>query len=83
MRWRGRRQSSNIEDKRGMRAPRMARLGAGGGGIVRLLPLVFRVLGFKGTLVAVALVVGYGYFSGDLERFLGGGGFETSHPGRV
>ena len=81
MRWRGRRQSSNIEDKRGMRAPRMARLGAGGGGIVRLLPLVFRVLGFKGTLVAVALVVGYGYFSGDLERFLGDGGFETSQTG--
>ena len=81
MRWRGRRQSSNIEDKRGMRAPRMARLGAGGGGIVRLLPLVFRVLGFKGTLVAVVLVVGYGYFSGDLERFLGGGEFETSQTG--
>ncbi len=81
MRWRGRRQSSNIEDKRGMRAPRMARLGAGGGGIVRLLPLVFRVLGFKGTLVAVALVVGYGYFSGDLERFLGGGEFGTSQTG--
>ena len=80
MRWRGRRQSSNIEDKRGMRAPRMARLGAGGG-IIRLLPLVFRVLGFKGTLVVVALIVGYGYFSGDLERFLGGGGYETSQTG--
>jgi len=61
--------------------PRMARLGAGGGGIVRLLPLVFRVLGFKGTLIAVVLVVGYSYFSGDLERFLGDGGLERSQPG--
>ena len=61
--------------------PRMARLGAGGGGIVRLLPLVFRVLGFKGTLIAVVLVVGYSYFSGDLERFLGGGELERSQSG--
>jgi predicted metalloprotease len=79
MRWRGRRQSSNIEDKRGMRAPSMGRLGAGG--IVSLLPLVFRVLGFKGTLVVVALIGGYSYFGGDLERFLGGTGFETSQTG--
>ncbi len=80
MRWRGRRQSSNVVDKRGTRMPRMARLGAGGGGIVRLLPLVFRALGFKGTLIAIVLVVGYGYFSGDLERFLGDGGLESSQP---
>jgi predicted metalloprotease len=59
----------------------MARLGAGGGGIVRLLPLVFRVLGFKGTLIAIVLVVGYSYFSGDLERFLGSSGLESSQTG--
>jgi len=59
----------------------MARLGAGSGGILRLLPLVFRVLGFKGTLIAVVLVVGYGYFSGDLQRFLGDGGLERSQSG--
>jgi predicted metalloprotease len=58
----------------------MARLGAGGGGILRLLPLVFRVLGFKGTLIAIVLVVGYSYFSGDLQRFLGDGGLERSQP---
>ena len=81
MRWRGRRQSSNVVDKRGTRMPRMARLGAGGGGIVRLLPLVFRVLGFKGTLIAVVLVVGYSYFSGDLQRFLGDGALERSQSG--
>ncbi|MDH3630583.1 MAG: neutral zinc metallopeptidase [Gammaproteobacteria bacterium] len=81
MRWRGRRQSSNVVDKRGSRMPRMARLGAGGGGIMRLLPLVFRVLGFKGTLIAIVLVVGYSYFSGDLQRFLGDGGMASSQPG--
>ena len=61
--------------------PRMARLGAGGAGIVRLLPLVFRFLGFKGTLIAVVLLVGYSYFSGDLERFLGNGELERSQSG--
>jgi len=61
--------------------PRMARLGARGGGILRLLPLVFRVLGFKGTAIVVVLVVGYAYFSGDLQRFLGDGGLERSQSG--
>ncbi len=60
--------------------PRMARLGAGGGGIMRLLPLAFRVLGFKGTLIAIVLVVGYTYFSGDLQRFLDDGGMASSQP---
>jgi uncharacterized protein len=68
MRWRGRRQSSNIEDKRAMRGPRSTRIG--GGGIMRLLPLAFRVLGVKGTLIAAALLVGYVFISGDLEQLL-------------
>jgi predicted metalloprotease len=42
---------------------------------------VFRVLGFKGTLIAIVLVVGYSYFSGDLERFLGSSGLESSQTG--
>ncbi|MBT8437974.1 MAG: neutral zinc metallopeptidase [Gammaproteobacteria bacterium] len=81
MRWRGRRQSSNVVDKRGSRMPRAARLGAGGGAIARLLPLVFRALGFKGTLIAIVLLVGYSYFSGDLQRFLGDGKMASSQPG--
>ena len=82
MRWRGRRQSSNVVDKRGTRMPRMARLGAGGGGgIIRLLPLAFRLLGFKGTLIAIVLIVGYSYFSGDLQRFLSEGGSAGNQPG--
>ena len=47
MRWKGRRQSSNIEDRRG--AP-VGGLGGmrGGGGVARLLPALFRLLGVKG-----------------------------------
>ncbi len=70
MRWRGRRQSSNIEDRRGMSGPLMGGIG-GGGGILRLLPLAFRFLGFKGTLLAIAGLLGYGYFTGNLNQVLG------------
>jgi len=69
MRWRGSRQSNNIEDRRGMPA---AGLGGGGGGLLRLLPLAFRFLGFKGTMLAVIGLVGYGYFTGDLDQIIGG-----------
>ncbi len=71
MRWRGSRQSSNIEDRRGMRVSGMGGLG-GGNGLLRLLPLAFRFLGFKGTLLAVIGLVGYGYFTGNLNNILGG-----------
>jgi predicted metalloprotease len=70
MRWKGRRQSSNIEDRRGVRISSMGSVGRGGGAL-RLLPIVFRFLGFKGTVVAILALVGYGYFTGDLQQFLG------------
>jgi len=69
MRWRGNRQSNNVDDLRGMSA---SGLGGGGSGLLRLLPLAFRLLGFKGTVLAVIGLVGYGYFTGDLDQFLGG-----------
>ncbi|WP_428607628.1 KPN_02809 family neutral zinc metallopeptidase [Sedimenticola sp.] len=75
MRWRGNRQSDNIEDRRGMRATRSGNFG-GGGGALRLLPVVIKFLGVKGTLIAVALFIGYGLFSGTLSQMLGGGGFQ-------
>ncbi len=68
MRWRGNRQSNNIEDRRGSSAPSMG----GGGGLLRLLPMVYRLLGFKGTAIAVIGLVGYGLISGDLNQILGG-----------
>jgi predicted metalloprotease len=46
---------------------------SGGGGILRLLPLLFRFLGMKGTVLAVLGIVAYSYFSGgNLGGLLGG-----------
>ena len=75
MRWRGNRQSSNIEDRRGARAVRTGGIGRGGG-VLRLLPVALRFLGVKGTLVVAAIVIGYGLFSGNLTQILGGGSFQ-------
>ncbi len=78
MRWKGRRQSSNIEDRRGQSPGGFGGLGGlsggrGGGGLLRLLPVLFRVLGFKGTVVVALLFGAYLYFSdGGLGGLLGG-----------
>lgn len=66
MRWKGRPKSSNIEDRRSMRPS--AAGGMGGG--LRLLPLLFRFLGFKGTLLLIAGVLAYGIFTGSLGSML-------------
>ncbi|WP_372682465.1 neutral zinc metallopeptidase [Desulfosarcina sp.] len=75
MRWRGNRKSSNVEDRRGMRASGSGRL-SGGSGMLRLLPMVFKLLGFKGTLVLAACVGAYGLFTGNLGNLLGGLGLQ-------
>ncbi len=84
MRWRGRRGSSNIEDRRGSSPGRFGGLGGmgrGGGGLVRLLPALFRVLGFKGTLIAVLALAAFIYFSGgNLGSLLGGLAGTTAPP---
>jgi len=78
MRWKGRRQSSNIEDRRGSSPAGYGGLGGlgsggGGGGLLRLLPMVVRFLGFKGTIVVVLGLAAYSYFSGGgLGGLLGG-----------
>jgi predicted metalloprotease len=73
MRWKGRRRSSNIEDRRGSSAGGLGGLGGGGNGLLRLLPVVFRFLGVKGTIVAVLALGAYSYFSGGgLGGLLGG-----------
>jgi hypothetical protein len=73
MRWKGRRQSSNIEDRRGSSAGGLGGPGGGGNGLLRLLPVVFRFLGVKGTIVAVLALGAYSYFSGGgLGGLLGG-----------
>lgn len=76
MRWRGNRASNNVDDRRGMRATGGA---GGGGGLIRLLPTVFRFLGFKGTIVAVLGLLGYTYFTGgDLSSLLGSSSAPTA-----
>jgi len=73
MRWKGRRQSSNIEDRRSSSAGGFGGGGGGGGGLLRLLPLALRFLGVKGTIVAVLALGAFTYFGGgDLGSLLGG-----------
>jgi uncharacterized protein len=72
MRWKGRRGSDNIEDRRGMSAPRGVG-GFGAGGMLNLLPMVFKLLGVKGGIVAVLAIGAYGLLSGNLGNMLGGG----------
>ena len=67
MRWRGRRQSRNIEDRRHMSAAGLGTTrGGSGAGLIRLLPVAFRFLGVKGTIVVVLGFVAFSYFGGDL-----------------
>ncbi len=68
MRWRGNRKSSNVEDRRSMRVSGVG--GGGGGGMIRLLPMVFKFLGLKGTVILVACVGGYGLMTGNLGNML-------------
>jgi len=74
MRWKGRRQSSNIEDRRSSSVGGLGGLSGGrSSGLLRLLPLVFRFLGVKGTIAAVLALGAYSYFSGGgLGGLLGG-----------
>ena len=74
MRWRGNRKSGNVEDRRSMRAAGPGGFGGGGGGMLRLLPMVFKVLGFKGTLILAVCVGAYGFFTGNLGNMLVGMG---------
>ncbi len=78
MRWRGSRKSSNIEDRRGMSGPAMA---GGGGGIFRIIFMIYRIFGFKGTAIAVVGLVGYGLYTGDLQQMLVDGTSQSSQQG--
>ncbi|MET0008993.1 MAG: neutral zinc metallopeptidase, partial [Candidatus Thiodiazotropha sp. 6PLUC4] len=81
MRWRGQRQSNNVEDRRGMRSPSPLGLGGGGGGLLNLLPMVFKLFGVKGGIVAVLAIGAYGLLSGNLGSMLGGGTGESLSTG--
>ncbi len=80
MRWRGRRQSGNIEDRRFSRAP-MAGLSLGrGGGLLRFLPLVFRLFGVKGGMLVLLGVGAFMFFGGDLSGLMGTGAAPSRAP---
>ena len=71
MRWRENRKSSNVEDRRGMSPSGLDGFAGGGGsGMLRLLPIVFKFLGFKGTVILAVCVGAYGYFTGNLDNML-------------
>ncbi|MCW8929356.1 MAG: zinc metallopeptidase [Gammaproteobacteria bacterium] len=70
MRWRGNRQSQNVEDRRGSR---ISGGGGSGGGLLRFLPAIYRLLGFKGTAIAVVGIAAYGLYTGNLSQILGAG----------
>jgi predicted metalloprotease len=55
-----------------MSAPRGGGFG-GGGGMLNLLPMVFKLFGFKGGMLAVLAIGGYALLSGNLGSMLGGG----------
>jgi predicted metalloprotease len=84
MRWRGRRESDNVEDHRfdspvGLGG--MAGGGRGGGGMLRLLPIAIRILGVKGTIIAALIIGGITLFGGgDLASLLGGGQSASQQP---
>ncbi len=80
MRWKGNRQSNNVEDRRNARTSGLS--SSGSGGILRLLPAVYRLLGFKGTAIAAIGLVAYGLMSGNLSQILGGGSFQDN-PSQV
>ncbi len=65
MRWRKNRRSSNIEDRRNQRASRVPSFRSGGSGMMRLLPMAFRFLGVKGTIVAAVGLLAFNFFSGS------------------
>lgn len=70
MRWRGRRQSSNVEDRRAIGTTGRGRLGSGG--MLRLIPMAFKFLGFKGTLILLVCVGAFSFFTGNLGGLLTG-----------
>jgi hypothetical protein len=49
----------------------------GGGGLLNLLPAVFKLFGFKGGVIAVLAIGAYALVSGNLGSMLGGGGQDT------
>jgi uncharacterized protein len=84
MLWRDNRKSDNVEDRRGLSPSGLDGSGGGdSGGMLRLLPVVFKFLGFKGTVILAVCVGVYGYFTGNLDNMLGGLGLQQETTTRM
>lgn len=78
MKWKGKRRSSNVEDRRGQSGSR----GGGGGLNPMLLGPLIRLLFSKTGLVIIALFLGFSWFTGNnplslIGNLIGGGGGQT------
>jgi len=73
MRWRGRKQSTHVEDRRGEQVPGGGSYRAGGGLANILMLLFLRGSPKSRIIVLVLLVLGFLLFRGPLLNFLGGG----------
>lgn len=80
MRWRGNRKSRNVEDRRSTRISGGA---SSGGGLISLLPMVFKLLGFKGTVALILCVGAYGLFTGNLDSMLSVLGLQQNTTAKV
>ncbi len=80
MQWKGRRESANVDDRRGERSP-----GSGGTSIgLSLLGLIGRRFGVKGVLVLIVLgIVGWRLGIVDPRMLLGDGGTVSTAPVQV
>lgn len=73
MKWKGRRQSRNVEDRRGQRVQKASFAGAAGGaGVAKMLFGLFsRGSGKTRVLMILALIVGFFLFRGPMLQILG------------
>jgi uncharacterized protein len=83
MRWRENRKSSNVEDQRNMSASGQGDSGGGNSSMLRVLPIIFKLLGFKGTIILVVCVGAYSYFTGNMDNMLGILGFHQRTATRM
>ncbi len=65
MKWRGRRKSSNIDDRRGQSSSRGFSGSSGGGINTMLIGLLLKVITTKKGLIIVAIIFGIMYFTGN------------------
>tara|TARA_R110002126_G_scaffold277560_3_gene423571 strand:- start:10798 stop:11697 length:900 start_codon:yes stop_codon:yes gene_type:complete len=64
MKWKGRRKSTNVDDRRGMSSRRSFNGGGNAGILKLLLPLILKLITTKKGLIIVAIIIGIMYFTG-------------------